>query len=262
MGSEERFRLDGRNAIVTGSGSGIGQAIAIRLAGAGANVTCADINEERANETKGIIDAEGGSASIAVVDVTKKDDVTKLVNGVRDLAIMCNNAGIMTDSSIVDLDEADLDRIFAVNFKGVFYGAQAAARVMVARGSGVIINTSSGAVAVPAPNIGAYAMAKAAVSQMTKTLAIEIAPSGVRVNAIAPGFVDTRITARHYTEDDGSINDEKRNAIRSHMSTMAPLRIMGEADDMAYAVLYLASDAAKFVTGQTIHPNGGVAMNW
>jgi 3-oxoacyl-[acyl-carrier protein] reductase len=256
------YRLDGEIAIVTGAGSGIGQAIALRLAEAGASVTCADINDALAHETVEKITAIGGTASAAHVDVTSKASVDALIDSHDVLDVMCNNAGIMSDSSIIDLEEAELDRIFAVNVKGVFFGCRAAAKKMVAQGHGVIINTSSGAVDVPAANIGAYAMSKAAVSQLTKTLATEVAPSGVRVNAIAPGFVDTRITQRHYVLDDGSIDEAKRSAILGHMSTMAPLRVLGEADDMAYAVRYLASPAAKFVTGQCIHPNGGVAMPW
>jgi 3-oxoacyl-[acyl-carrier protein] reductase len=259
---DDPFRLDGRNAIVTGSGSGIGRAISIRLAGAGAHVSCADIAEDRALETVSLIEAAGGAGEAITVDVRSRVSVQAMIESVESLDIMCNNAGIMTDSSIIDLSEDDLDQILAVNLKGVFFGCQAAARVMVERKRGCIINTSSGAVDVPAPNIGAYAISKAGVSQLTKTLATELAPSGVRVNAIAPGFVDTRITARHYLNADGTVDEAKRSAIVDHMATMAPLGSIGEADDMAYAALYLASDAARFMTGQTLHPNGGVAMPW
>jgi 3-oxoacyl-[acyl-carrier protein] reductase len=162
----------------------------------------------------------------------------------------------------VDVTEAELDRIFAVNLKGVLFGCQAAARSMVQRGKGSIINMSSGAVDTPAPTILCYAMAKAAVSQLTKTLAVEMAPHGVRVNAIAPGPVDTRIVNYNYTDAEGKVDEEQHQQYLARMRKMVPMGIMGEPDDMAYAALYLASDAARFMTGQTLHPNGGIAMPW
>jgi 3-oxoacyl-[acyl-carrier protein] reductase len=260
--STDPFRLDGRSAIVTGAGSGIGQAIALRLAGAGATVVCADIVAELADETVEKIRADGGSARAAVVDVSKQDQVDDLVASVGDLDVMCNNAGIINHFLVLDVTEAELDRIFAVNLKGVLFGCQAAARSMVSRGRGSIINMSSGAVDTPAPTILCYAMAKAAVSQLTKTLAIEMASHGVRVNAIAPGPVDTRIVDYNYTDADGSVDEKRHSEYLARMRKMVPMGIMGEADDMAYAALYLASDAARFMTGQTLHINGGIAMPW
>lgn len=260
--TDAAFRLDGRNAIVTGAGSGLGQAMAIRLADAGASVVCADIVADRAAETADKIRANGGSARPATVDVTQRRQVEELVASVDGLDVMCNNAGIINDLAVVDVTEAELDRIFAVNFRGVFWGCQAAARAMAARGRGAIINTTSGAVDTPAPNIVCYATSKAAVAQLTKTLAMEMATKGVRVNAIAPGPVDTRITDRHYTNPDGTVDPARHEALIAGMTAMVPMGVMGEADDMAYAAVYLASDAARFVTGQTIHPNGGIAMPW
>jgi 3-oxoacyl-[acyl-carrier protein] reductase len=260
--STEPFRLDGRAAIVTGGGSGIGQAIALRMAGAGASVVCADIVPELADETVEAIRRAGGTARPAVVDVSKRDQVDELVASVGELDIMCNNAGIINHFLVVDVTEAELDRIFAVNLKGVLFGCQAAARSMVQRGKGSIINMSSGAVDTPAPTILCYAMAKAAVSQLTKTLAVEMAPHGVRVNAIAPGPVDTRIVNYNYTDAEGKVDEERHRQYLERMRKMVPMGIMGEPDDMAYAALYLASDAARFMTGQTLHPNGGIAMPW
>lgn len=260
--SIEAFSLAGRNAIVTGAGSGIGAAIARRMAEAGAAVTCADIVADRATRTaQEIIDA-GGRARAATVDVTDRSAVFDLVTSVGALDIICNNAATINDLAVVDITEEELDRVLAVNLKGVLFGCQAAAQVMVGRRQGAIINISSGAVDAPAPNIGCYAMSKAAVSQLTKTLASELARHGVRVNAISPGPVDTRITARHYTDATGAVDEAKRAAVVEGMRRMVPMGVMGEPDDMAYAAVYLASDAARFVTGQTLHPNGGISMPW
>jgi 3-oxoacyl-[acyl-carrier protein] reductase len=131
---------------------------------------------------------------------------------------------------------------------------------MTKQGSGSIINMSSGAIDTPAPTIVCYAMAKAAVAQMTKTLAVEAGPSGVRVNAIAPGWIVTGMTGRHFMNPDGTIDDEKLAAVSAPMRNAAPLGRIGEPDDIAYAVLYLASDASSFVTGQILRPNGGLSI--
>src|SRR5205085_12249226 len=136
----------------------------------------------------------------------------------------CNIAGIIHVSNVIETQDADLDRVLAVNLKGVFFGCRAAARVMVAQGSGSIVNMSSGAIDVPAPGHSCYAMAKAAVAQVTRTLASEVGGSGVRVNAIAPGYVVTAMTSRHFTNPDGSVDEERRDATMKMMGKLAPLR--------------------------------------
>jgi 3-oxoacyl-[acyl-carrier protein] reductase len=248
---------------VTGAGSGIGRASAIRLAEAGARVVGADINGESANETAALITADGGEASAATVDVSNRNEVEALVASAGRVDVMCNIAGIISPSRpVADVPENELDQVLAVNLKGVFFGCQAAARVMSEQGSGSIINMSSGAIDVPAPGIVCYAMAKAAVAQLTRTLAIEVAGRGVRVNAIAPGLVVTNMTARNFTNPDGTVDEARRDAILEPMRKRNPLAILGEPDDIAYAVLYLATDASKYTTGQILRPNGGVAMPW
>ena len=132
---------------------------------------------------------------------------------------------------------------------------------MVAQGGGSIINMASAAVLAPSPNVGAYAMTKAAVWQLTKTMAVEVGKKGVRVNAVAPGFVPTNMTARYYVRPDGTVDEEMKAMVLEPMAKYAPLRRVGETPDIAYCVLYLASDASSFMTGQLLSPNGGVAMH-
>ncbi len=261
----QNFDLTGRVAIVTGAGSGIGRTTSEVLAGAGATVICADIREAQAVETANAITGAGGQATGVPVDMSAPDEVNTMVDKVTNehgrLDVMCNIAGIMVDSTIIDLKADDFDRILSVNLKGVLFGCQAAGRFMSDQRSGSIINMASAAVLSPAPEIGPYAICKAGVVQLTKTMAVEVGRKGVRVNTVAPGFVPTNMTARYYTKPDGSIDEELKAAVLSPMAKFAPLRRVGTTADIAYCILYLASDASSFVTGQLLSPNGGVAMH-
>jgi 3-oxoacyl-[acyl-carrier protein] reductase len=262
----QAFDLSGRVALVTGAGGGIGRTTAEVLAAAGATVVCADISLGGVEETGlGIVNA-GGSAEIAQVDVAERGALSGLVQGIvaslGALDIMCNIAGIMIDSEIIDLDPDEFDRILSVNLKGTLYGCQAAGKVMVEQGAGSIINMASAAVLTPSPGIGAYAICKAGVAQLTQSMAVEVGRRGVRVNTIAPGFVPTNMTARYYTKPDGTIDEDAKAAVLAPMAKYAPLRRVGLTTDIGYCVLYLASDASSFVTGQLLSPNGGVAMHY
>ena len=256
----EAFDLTDRVAVVTGAASGIGRASAERMAEAGATVVCADRDADGATLTVERIQGAGGNADMANVDVSDDEAVDALVTGAVErhgrLDVMANVAGIIQRSTVLETSEEELDRVLAINLKGVFFGCQSAGRVMAEQGSGSIINMASAAVDQPAPGLVCYGMAKAALVQLTKVLATEVGPQGVRVNAVAPGFIDTNMTL-------GSIPDEEtKAALADRMSRGTPLKAVGEPDDIAYAVLYLASDASKFMTGQILRPTGGVAMPW
>jgi len=275
----ETFDLTGRVAVVTGAGSGIGRTTAEVLAGAGATVYCADVMATTAEATAAAINAEtisraaepAGSTvtgtGLAVprrVDVSSATEVTTLVQDVVEthgrLDVMCNIAGTMVDGTVLAITEADVDTVVAVNLKGVLFGCQAAGRVMVEQGHGSIVNMTSTAALAPAPGVGAYAMTKAAVLQLTRTMAVEVGRKGVRVNAVAPGFVPTGMTSRYYRKPDGTIDEAMKDAVLQPMAKFAPLRRVGETADVAYCVLFLASDASSFLTGQCLSPNGGMTM--
>ena len=254
----DSFRVDGKVAVVTGAGSGIGRSSALALAGAGATVVCADIHGDTAEATAEEITAHGGTAEGVALDVSRRADVEALAQRVAaervGLHVWCNIAGIMRGGPFLDEPEEHLDRIMSVNLKGVFFGCQAAGRIMVTQPEGgSIINASSAAADAPSPNIASYAICKAGVVQMTKSLAVEVGKKHVRVNAVAPGFVITGMTTGFYGQE---MQDTPVAAMRKGV----PLRTVGEPEDIAAAVLYLASDVSRFMTGQVIRPNGGVAM--
>jgi 3-oxoacyl-[acyl-carrier protein] reductase len=260
------FRLDGRVALVTGAASGIGRAAAAALAAAGATVCCADLDEDGARATTDQLAADGGNAEARRVDVSEPGAIDAVVADVvarhGRLDVMANIAGIIEVSPVIELADDALERVLAVNMLGVFRGCRAAGRVMAEQGSGSIVNMASAAVDAPSPGLAGYGMAKAAVVQLTRVLAAELGPRGVRVNAVAPGFVETAMTARRYTAADGTVDETHRRATLDAVARTTPLRTVGHPDDIAYAVLYLASDAARYVTGQILRPNGGVAMPW
>jgi len=260
------FDLTGRVAVVTGAGSGIGRASAQVLAGAGAAVVCGDIDVPAAEKVVAGIAEAAGKAVAVRADIATKDDVEALVDRAVSefgrLDVMCNIAGIAADGAIADATEGFLDKAFAINVKGTIYGCQAALRVMVPQGSGSIINVSSAAIDAPAPKYGVYAMTKAAVAQLTKTLALEVGRHGVRVNTIAPGFTVTAFTSRHLYREDGSVDQEQYDQFIEQMQKISPLRRVGEPEDQAYLILYLASDASKFSTGNIWRANRGQALVW
>jgi len=249
------YDLTGRTAFVTGAAGGIGRASAVLLAEAGAAVHCADRDEHGLHETATLIKDAGGTARTHHLDVTDRAQLRQAVESCERLDVMAAIAGIMHTSTVLETLDEDLDRVLAVNFKGVLYACQEAARRMLdGKNGGSIVTMASGAVDTGRPGLLCYGAAKAAVVQLTKTLANEVGRHGIRVNAVAPGFIRTPMTERHEAEEQAQTE--------AVMARMAPLGRVGEAEDVAHTVLYLACDASAFTTGQILRPNGGVAMPW
>jgi 3-oxoacyl-[acyl-carrier protein] reductase len=261
---QQAFDLSGRVAVVTGGGGGIGRQAALTFAGAGAAVVVADVLGDRLDETAAALEAKGAKVTVVPTDMSRKADVDALAQAALAdhgrIDVWANVAAILRHNLILDVPEDELDAIIGVNLKGVFFGCQAAGRVMAAAGRGSIINIASQGMDHPAPLVGAYALTKAAVAMLTRTVAAELGPQGVRANAVAPGFIPTPMTAYRWSDAEGNVDPARQQAAFEQMSSMVPLRRVGEPLDIALAMLYLAGDASKFMTGQVLRPNGGGSM--
>ena len=254
------MRLKDKVALVTGGAQGIGRAIALALAREGATVVIADLDLETARGTARDIEAEanraaraGRGVSIAVrADVTRADDTRAIVQAAVEaygrLDILVNNAGIYPSADIVDIQEAQWDLVLAVNLKGTFLCSQAAARQMMDQGHGVIVNIASVDAKTRTTGNAHYAAAKAGVISFTRTLACEMAPHGIRVNAVAPGWIATETLKAK--------SDRWKRAIEE-----IPVGRLGTAEDVAEAVLFLVSDVAGYITGEVLDVNGGMVMD-
>jgi 3-oxoacyl-[acyl-carrier protein] reductase len=255
------FRLDGRAAVVTGAASGIGRAVADVLAAAGARVVLGDVDLAAAQSAAHEIASGGGTAIAQRCDVSVRADQAALVAlAVREwggLDVMANVAGVPSDGPLADVTEAELDRVLAINVKGTLFGCQAAVPAMAARGGGSIVNVASGAIDLAVPNYGLYAASKAAVTMFSQTLAAEVGRHGIRVNVLAPGATLTNFTQRHLRDTEGNVDPARLDAFLAAMRTRSPLGLVGAPIDQAWLVLYLASDASRFCTGQVWRANGG-----
>ena len=251
--------LTERRALVTGAGSGIGRAIALALAREGARVAVTDIALETAQAVAGEI----GSNCLALrLDVTSADQVESAFGDVEKtfgpLNLVVANAGVSTMRRIVDLTEEDWDFNMDVNAKGVFLTNRAAVRRFLASGTqGCIINTASLAGKTGVPLLAHYAASKFAVVGFTQSLAKEVAKDGIRVNAVCPGFVRTSMQEREIVWEAG-LRGMTPEAVRAEYVSLTPLGRIEEAEDVADTVVYLASDLARFVTGESINVTGGV----
>ncbi|PZD93292.1 beta-ketoacyl-ACP reductase [Paenibacillus sambharensis] len=245
--------LEGKKALVTGASRGIGRAIAVALAEAGADVAVNYAGSEgAAAETAAAVEALGRRALLIKGDVGKADAFESMVKEVLEafgsLDILVNNAGITRDNLIMRMKEEEFDQVIETNLKGVFNGIKAVTRPMMKQRSGRIINISSVVGAVGNPGQANYVAAKAGVIGLTKASARELASRGITVNCVAPGFIATDMT------------DKLSAETRDQLSGQIPLARLGQPEDIASAVRFLASDAAAYMTGQTIHVDGGMYM--
>jgi 3-oxoacyl-[acyl-carrier protein] reductase len=257
------FSLPGKVAVVTGAARGMGAQAAVTFAEAGADVVIADVLEEGLRETAEAVRALGRTATVVPTDVSQKAQVDALA--ARALAdhgridVWANVAGVLRYSPITGTTEDDYAFVTGVNQAGVYWGTAAAIRAMQEHG-GSIVNIASAGGDMPAPMISVYAMTKAAVMMITRSAAIEAGEYGIRINAVAPGFIDTPMVAGYYTRPDGTVDpDAKRDAFAMR-AAQSPLARTGEPEDITWAMLYLAADASRFMTGQVLRPNGGVVM--
>jgi len=259
----ELFDLSGKGAIVTGAGMGIGRGIAYRLAEAGAGVMIADIDPDAANRTAEKITARGLKAQGIRADTRSVADAAKVAQAATEafgsLDILVNNAGIYPLSMALDTTEELWDRTMAINLKGVFFYAQAAAREMVkGKHGGKIINISSIDAVHPMGEVSHYNASKGGVLSLTKALALEWGPHGIAVNAVAPGSIWTPGTekTRMAREESGKSVEELLNKFMSRM----PMGRPGEPDDIAKVVLFLASSASDYMTGTMLTVDGGFLL--
>ena len=246
------MRLENRTAIVTGGAQGIGRAIAERYVAEGARVMIVDIDEGKARAAAGEI-----GCAFAGADVSKKEDVDRFVAAaIAELGhvdILVNNAGTIHAAGFLELDVADFDRVLATNLRGAFLVGQAVARHMVTRKRGAIINMSSVNAVLAIPNQVPYVVSKGGMAQLTKVMALALAPHGIRVNAIGPGTIMTELAKTLMTDE----------AAMKRILSRTPIGRCGEPSEVASVAVFLASEDASYMMGQTIYPDGGrMALNY
>ncbi len=245
--------MKGKNAIITGAGRGIGEAIARRLAAAGVNVAIWDVMADAAKSAAAAVASEYGVRALGLaVDVGRGDAVDEAVEVSRqelgEIAILVNNAGITRDNLLVRMKEEDWEDVIRVNLKSVFLCTKAVARHMCKARQGAIVNIASVVGIMGNAGQANYSASKAGVIGLTKTCAKEFASRGVRVNAVAPGYIQTTMTEKLSPD------------IRQQMLTLIPLGAFGQPADVAEAVAFLASDASRYITGQILQVDGGMVM--
>jgi NAD(P)-dependent dehydrogenase (short-subunit alcohol dehydrogenase family) len=250
-------RLEGKTAIVTGGAAGIGRAICRVLAREGANVAVTDLQEKDGREVLKEINEAGWSGGFWQLDVSREAEVMEVFAKIRDrfgaIDVLVNNAGISgADKPTDEITEEEWDRVMAVNVKGVFFCTKHVIPFLREAGGGSIINLSSIYGIVSSPDIPAYHASKGAVRLMTKTDALLYAKEKIRVNSVHPGFIWTPLV-----EELGGRSDEGVEKFREHLDSLHPIGHVGEPEDVAWGIVYLASDESKFVTGSELLIDGG-----
>ncbi|MBM7632555.1 3-oxoacyl-[acyl-carrier-protein] reductase [Geomicrobium sediminis] len=247
------MKLQGKKALVTGASRGIGRAIAIELASLGADVAINySGNQAKAEETKASCEAHGVRAITIQADVSDETQVKEMFKTVTDeferIDLLINNAGITRDNLVMRMKSEDWDDVMNTNVKGVFLCSKAASRPMMKQREGVIVNIASVVGSIGNPGQANYVAAKAGVVGLTKTLAKEFASRNIRVNAVAPGFIATEMT------------DELQDETKSALLEQIPLATLGEPEDVARVVSFLCGEDSRYMTGQTLHVDGGMYM--
>jgi NAD(P)-dependent dehydrogenase (short-subunit alcohol dehydrogenase family) len=253
---EDLFSVSGQVVLVSGGSRGIGQAIAEGFAQRGAQVIITGRNQTTLEQTAAAIAAAGGKMQWLVCDVAQPAAINLLVEQVMHdcgrIDTLVNSAGVNRRKPAATVPEEDYDYILDINLKGAFLLSQAVGRHMIQQGSGSQINIASLATDRPLKHVGPYAMSKAAVGQMTRSFAMEWGPHGVRVNAIAPGFIVTDLTRKLWTDPQ----------MHAWAQANTPQRRLGQPQDLVGAALFLASPAAAFLTGQILFVDGGFSAGW
>jgi NAD(P)-dependent dehydrogenase (short-subunit alcohol dehydrogenase family) len=251
-------KLAGKTAVVTGAGSGIGRAAAVLFAREGAAVAVVDLNAEAAKDAAEEIAASGGTALPVVANIANRLQVSSAFEQIRNeyprVDVLYNNAGVNSAGSVIDATEDDWDRSFAVNAKGTFLCSQAAAPGMVAAGGGSIINQGSVAALVGIANFASYCAAKGAVVALTRSMSVDLAPRGVRVNVICPGTVYTPLMEPMLRARGGG----DMEAGLALTVAKYPIGRLGTPEEIAAVALFLASDDSSFLTGSVISADGGM----
>lgn len=249
-------RVSGKACIVTGAGSGIGQAIALRLAEEGGRVLCADLSPDRAADTAKQIEASGGDALDWAVDVADPAAVSAMVTAAvcawGGVDVLVNNAGVNIPGLLHEVSDEAINRTLDVNVKGQLYGCRAVIPVMLARGGGSIVNISSVNGIISEPFLTVYSASKGASVMLTKGVALDYAKQGIRCNVVCPGWVDTPINHPH-AELLGGLQH-----VYDTIDSFQPIGRPGEPREIANVVLFLASDEASFMTGSVVSVDGGM----
>ncbi|WP_054313402.1 SDR family oxidoreductase [Mesorhizobium sp. 1M-11] len=246
-----KFEFSGKTALVTGAGSGIGRSIAIALAEAGAKTVVAGRRVSELEDTAAIIRDVGGDALCVAADVTDEASVSALVGQVGPLHVAVNAAGTVLGGAVDEMDAEAFARVFQVNVTGLWLSMKHEIRTMKGTGGGVIVNIGANIGArIVRPTMGAYAASKAAVSSLTRTAALEAISSGVRINCLCPGPVDTPLSMRP---------GEDRAARDARVAATNPSKRVASTDEIAGAALWLASDAASYIVGQDVVIDGGAS---